>query len=210
MNNSSSDECSSDDVSVKHKQDKKKCGPKGKPGKNGKQGERGQKGDRGDRGQQGERGERGYDGKRGPKGERGKKGHRGISLMWKGPWDPTHPYDENDIVQYNGSTYIAIDNNCNIIPGSNDTQWELFVAGGTNGQDGIDGIDGTNGTNGTDGTNGTNGSSFIWQGPWSDITLYVINDVVEYNGSSYIAISDNNNLPPPSISWNLMAAKGSP
>ena len=196
MNNSSSDECSSDDVSIKHKQEKKKKrGPRGKPGK---QGERGQKGDRGDRGQQGERGERGYDGKRGPKGERGKKGYRGTSLIWKGPWDPTHPYDENDIVQYYGSTYIAIDNNCNIIPGTNDTQWELFVAGGLNGQDGING------------SNGSNGTSFIWKGPWSDITLYVINDVVEYNGTSYIAISENNNLPPPSISWNIMALKGSP
>jgi hypothetical protein len=206
MNNSSSDDNSS--VDNKHEHGKHKHGKRGPRGKQGKQGERGQKGDRGDRGQQGERGERGYDGKRGPRGERGKRGFRGASLVWKGPWDPTVKYEENDIVQYNGgSTYIAIDNNCNAIPEADSVYWELFVPAGANGTDGVNGTDGTNGTNGT---NGLNGTSFIWRGPWTGELTYVINDVVEYNGSSYIAISDNINLPPPSISWNLMAAKGSP
>jgi len=203
MNHSSSDEHSSDEILVKNKKFLK-C----------KKGERGPKGDRGDRGQQGERGERGYDGKRGPRGEKGKRGHRGKSLIWKGQWNPNEHYEENDIVQYNGSTYIAINTNCNIIPGLDDTYWDLFVACGINGTDGTngingsDGINGTNGTDGINGINGINGTSFIWKGPWSNAIIYIINDVVEHNGSSYIAISGNINLPPPSISWNLMAAKG--
>jgi hypothetical protein len=192
MNNNSSDDYSSDEVSVKDSKNKHiKRGPRGR---RGKQGERGPKGDRGDRGQQGERGERGYDGKRGHKGEKGKRGHPGASLVWKGLWNSTEHYEENDIVQYNGgSAYIAINNNCNVIPGSDDMHWELFVSAGTNGTAGI---------------NGSNGTSFIWKGPWIDTITYLINDVVEYNGSSYIAISENINLPPPSISWNLMASKG--
>jgi hypothetical protein len=57
---------------------------------------------------------------------------------------------------------------------------------------------------------GGGGSSFIWEGAWSSGTTYAVNDVVEYNGSSYIAIQAGTNQQPDTATtyWELMAAKG--
>ena len=193
MNNSSSDDNSSD-VSLKKS---KKCN---------KRGPRGPRGHEGPRGYDGQRGPKGYDGpmgppgKCGPRGERGHRGPRGISFIWKGLWKNNEKYDENDIVQYNGSSYIALNCNWNVVPGSDENIWDLFAAAGTNG------ANGANGANGNDGTDGANGISFIWKGPWDSTINYNKNDVVQNNGSSYIAIMENINSPPPSIYWDLMAS----
>lgn len=65
-----------------------------------------------------------------------------------------------------------------------------------------------NGVQGIQGLPGTNGISFIWKGLWSNSITYIAKDVVQYNGSSYIAIASNTNSVPPSPNWNLMASKG--
>lgn len=61
---------------------------------------------------------------------------------------------------------------------------------------------------GSSGGGGT--SAFDWEGQWSSSTTYAIDDVVEYNGSSYIAIQAGTNKVPASepTYWELMAAKG--
>lgn len=70
----------------------------------------------------------------------------------------------------------------------------------------------------TDGT--TNGLSYVqaqangsgtlaWQGAWSSVTAYQVNDVVQSGGSSYICILANtNNVPPNATYWQLVASKG--
>ena len=59
-----------------------------------------------------------------------------------------------------------------------------------------------NGITGPQGIAGTNGTSFILKGLWSNSTQYVAKDVVQYNGSSYIALFTNTNSTPPSPNWS--------
>lgn len=49
-----------------------------------------------------------------------------------------------------------------------------------------------------------------WRGVWNFSANYIINDAVESNGSSYIAIAANTNSQPPNANWGLIAAAGSP
>ncbi len=55
------------------------------------------------------------------------------------------------------------------------------------------------------------GGGFTWQGAWSNTTTYAVNDVVSFNGSSYVSITASNLGHQPDISpanWNLMAQAG--
>lgn len=80
---------------------------------------------------------------------------------------------------------------------------------GIQGIQGIQGVAGTNGTNGTNGTDGEDGISFIWEDAYVAETTYQTNDVVSYNGSSYICILESTgNLPTNATYWSLMAQKG--
>lgn len=50
-----------------------------------------------------------------------------------------------------------------------------------------------------------------WRGPWNSGTSYAIDDLVEYNGSTYIAIATSlNQAPfyPGSPYWDLVALRG--
>lgn len=47
-------------------------------------------------------------------------------------------------------------------------------------------------------------------GSWSNVNQYFTNDVVQYNGSSYVAISANVNSAPPSSNWTLLSSIGLP
>ena len=49
---------------------------------------------------------------------------------------------------------------------------------------------------------------FTGQGAWVSSTTYAPNDVVSYNGSSYLANASNINSEPPSANWTLLAAQG--
>jgi hypothetical protein len=50
---------------------------------------------------------------------------------------------------------------------------------------------------------------FKWQGAWSSSTSYVVDDVVESGGNSYVCIAaSTNNVPPNATYWELMAQKG--
>jgi len=79
-------------------------------------------------------------------------------------------------------------------------------AAGADGADGIDGVDGAVGPQGPQGDPGTVGT--VWQGNWSSITSYVLNDAVSYLGSSFVATTPNLNDPPPSANWLVIAAEG--
>ena len=49
-----------------------------------------------------------------------------------------------------------------------------------------------------------------WKGGWSSSTVYGVNEAVYYNGSSYIAIANNQNVRPDTdtTKWNIMAQAG--
>lgn len=88
---------------------------------------------------------------------------------------------------------------------------------GTDGKDGKDGERGERGPTGRagkagrDGINGSNGKDglpIVWRGPWDVNTDYQINDAVEYEGSSYIAIAETLGARPGTDVWDLMSARG--
>ena len=50
---------------------------------------------------------------------------------------------------------------------------------------------------------------FVWLGAYSGATAYVADDVVSYNGSSYICIlASTNNLPTNTTYWSIMSSAG--
>lgn len=57
----------------------------------------------------------------------------------------------------------------------------------------------------------SSGSSIAWKGMWTDSATYNKQDMVQYNGSSYIAVANHVaslSNQPPSGSWGLVAAAG--
>jgi hypothetical protein len=53
-------------------------------------------------------------------------------------------------------------------------------------------------------------AGFAFKGPWSSGTSYVVNDVVSYNGSSYISIQNGTNQNPSTQTtyWSIVASQG--
>lgn len=51
-------------------------------------------------------------------------------------------------------------------------------------------------------------TGFTPRGAWTNAASYVVNDLVEDAGTSYIAVSDNANDQPPSSNWMVSASKG--
>ena len=114
-------------------------------------------------------------------------------IIWQGTWDSATTYQVNDLVEYQGSSYIAIAVNSDTVP-TNTSFWNLVAAEGAAGPTGPTGPAGPVGMN--------------WTGPWSSSTAYAVGDGVYQNGSSYICIVANTNEPPPDTSyWNELAAQ---
>ena len=118
-------------------------------------------------------------------------------LIWKGAWSNTTAYAVNDAVSSGGSTYICVHADTGHQP-PNATYWSLLAAKGDTGNQGDPGQKGDPGDPGL----------VSWKGAWVDTTAYQAGDVVEHNGSSYIAVDANTGSEPPSAHWNLVAAKG--
>ncbi len=75
---------------------------------------------------------------------------------------------------------------------------------------GVVGPPGGPGSTGPAGPAGPEG--MVWRGIWSAATAYVVDDVVSFEGSSYIAIQAHSGQTPTWFSayWQLVAAKGDP
>jgi len=143
----------------------------------------------------------------------------GTSMIWKGAWVDSSAYVVNDLVENDGSSYIATQDHMSSpatepgVGGSWQTVWDLVAQKGDTGSQGPQGPAGADGTSGADGIDGV---SFIWRGIWSDSSSYIINDVVYNNGSSYISIADHDASLPTEPGdgtawitvWNIMALKG--
>ena len=63
-----------------------------------------------------------------PRGERGADG----DLEWKGGWNSSYSYQENEAVYYNGSSYIALSSNSNVTPTTTAT-WSILAQAGAAG-----------------------------------------------------------------------------
>lgn len=155
----------------------------GVPGPRGEQGPRGYQGDTGLTGPQGEPGLNGLEGETGPQGEPGANGQ---DALWNflGEYSNGADYSPGDVVTYNGGTYYRIgEPNQGYAPG---TEYWTTIA-----------------------TPGQAGTSFTFRGEWNDIDYFNINDVVTFNGESYIAIQSSVVVyPVETTHWTKIAAKG--
>lgn len=115
------------------------------------------------------------------------------SFIWKGAYSSATAYKQNDVVSYQGQSYICILDSTNVAP-TVTSSWELMAA---------------KGSDGTSGTNGTNGVSFVWKGTYSNSVSYAVNDCVYYSGTAYICTQANTAILPTTIThWDTLAAKG--
>lgn len=130
---------------------------------------------------QGRMGEKGEKGERGFKGEQGDKGDKGD----KGNIGPIGKQGEIGPIGEDGPK-------------------------GLQGTDGATGRQGETGKDGKNGIDGDDGVSFIWRGEWSRFSSYLINDVVQHEGSSFIAIHPTIDNEPKKLStfWDIVALKG--
>ncbi|MCX6880863.1 MAG: hypothetical protein NTW21_44745 [Verrucomicrobia bacterium] len=96
-------------------------------------------------------GPQGVAGATGPAGSQGSKG-----LNWLGTWNSSTAYVANDAVQYNGSAWVALQSNGNIVPAAG-ANWSLLAAKGDPATVGPQGPQGPKGEKGDTGATGATG-----------------------------------------------------
>jgi hypothetical protein len=83
-------------------------------------------------------------------------------------------------------------------------------AQGPPGATGSTGSQGVQGATGATGSTGPPGPGYTWRGPWALAIQYNVNDVVSYQGSSWVCLVPNMNESPitGTTNWNVMAQEG--
>jgi hypothetical protein len=132
-------------------------GPQGPPGATGAQGLQGLTGATG---ATGSIGPMGLVGPQGPAGTNGINGTNGTGFDFRNAFDPTVIYASNDVVSYNGATYVAIAANgpSSSTPDVN-SAWTIMAQQGATGAAGATGPAGANGTQGPQGSTGATGAT---------------------------------------------------
>ena len=51
-------------------------------------------------------------------------------ITWKGEWWSGTTYTANEAIQYNGSSYVCLQGNTNLIPPDNTSAWSLMTSKG--------------------------------------------------------------------------------
>lgn len=121
-------------------------GPKGDTGETGATGPQGPKGDTGDvgptgatgpegpQGPQGLQGPQGIQGVQGLQGIQGETGPQGEGFNFMGAWVSGNDYSKNDVVTYNGSSYVLITNTLvgsTATPDTDTTNWSVMAKSGS-------------------------------------------------------------------------------
>jgi Collagen triple helix repeat (20 copies) len=127
----------------------------------------------------------------GPAGATGPVGPAGApGLSFQGAYAAGSTYALNDVVTYQGSSFVSLTGgNRGNTPGVA-AQWSVLAQGGT----------GTGSGSGTDG--------LAYQGTYAAATNYALNDVVTYLGSSYVSLIVANHGNTPGLSpgeWGVLA-----
>jgi hypothetical protein len=134
-------------------------GFQGRQGFQGWQGFQGQQGFQGWQGLQGPQSTQGEQGFQGLDGLQGYQGLQGSGFTWRGAFGAGVFYNVNDIVSYNGSSYVlTCCEGSYLDPTSNLDRFATFSQVGSQGFQGWQGIDGTQGTQGLQGTQGNQGN----------------------------------------------------
>jgi Collagen triple helix repeat (20 copies) len=204
-------------------------GAPGATGATGNQGPAGSIGLTGPAGPTGPTGAAGPAGATGAAGVAGAIGATGVTgatgpagLTYLGAYQALTNYALNNVVTFQGSTYISlVAGNHDQSPSQSPSSWSVLAQEGTAGVAGATGATGATGPQGSAGAAGAAGPKgatgaagtvgMIFLGPWSSSAGYVTNDAVTYNGSTYIAVSANSNSAPALFTavWTLLAQQGS-
>src|SRR5271163_1917473 len=115
-------------------------------------------------------------------------GQNGINV-WKGDWVSLTVYNTFDAVSYQNASYVSlVPINQGNIPSSSPTQWGVLAAAGGTGPAG----------------------AFTFLGVWSASTAYGIDNIVSYQGSSYVAtaVPPIATVPTNATYWALIASVG--
>jgi hypothetical protein len=184
-------------------------------------------------GPQGIAGPAGPQGATGPVGPPGPAGASGggtsttVTLNYKGGYAATTNYALDDVVAYQGSSYVSlIAENQGNTPGLSPQSWGLLAAAGVGvagttgatgatgpmGLTGPQGVAGSIGPTGVAGATGATGSpGLVYQGAYSAVTNYALGDVVLWQGASYTSLLGSNRGNTPSMSpsqWGVLTAPG--
>ncbi len=145
----------------------------------------------------------------------------GTDIFYAGFWETGVSYRAGAIVEHEGSSYISIVSEVTSVEPPDDSYWGLLAEkgepgergpvgpSGDPGEDGEDGADGADGDRGPTGQQGPSGLGFEWRGEFTPTTQYQPNNIVQFEGSSWIAIeTSTGNQPDSSTSWDLFASGG--
>jgi Collagen triple helix repeat (20 copies) len=195
-------------------------------GATGAQGPQGVQGPTGPQGIQGAQGPKGDTGAAGPMGPAGPAGN-GSGLGYRGTYDSTANYAVNNMVVFQGSSYISLmAGNVGNTPGLSPVQWGLVAqagvgtagAQGAPGPQGPQGLTGPAGAMGAKGDTGAAGAAgapgspgLVYQGAYSSGTNYALGDVVLWQGASYASLNAGNRGNTPDASpgwWGVLTAQG--
>lgn len=193
-------------------------GPQGVAGQAGPKGDTGDPGPQGIQGLQGPQGPQGEVGPQGPQGVQGVQGTAGVSLD----------------IQGSVATYANLPSNA--VPGD---AWIVLADGklyyrdatgfpanglgvpfqgpagptgavGPEGPQGPVGSTGPAGPQGLQGPAGVDGRGFVWRGAFSSATTYAVDDVISFDGSSYLCLQAGTTQSPfdAPLRWAAMSLKG--
>ena len=129
------------------------------------------------------------------------------NMQHQGAYATATTYYQNNVVSYNGSSYMEIaTSSLGNLP-TDPLFWQLVASKGDTGVTGTTGIQGVTGVTGVTGIQGTKG--IIWEGNYVTATLYTPDDAVYYVDSSYICIATSvGNGPVSGAFWNMLASVG--
>jgi hypothetical protein len=146
-------------------------------------------------------------------------------FSFAGTWQPGVHYMRGNVIEHQGSSYISVASSSEGVEPPNANYWQVLAlrgedgvdgepgpqgAPGADGQDGAPGEKGDRGLTGQQGPFGVDGEGFAWRGEF-DVsgTPYERNDVVQHDGSAWIATADEvAEIPGEGAGWDLFAAGG--
>lgn len=79
-----------------------------------------------------------------PVANKGDKGDTGFGFTWKKEYNPTTAYIKDDVVYYNGSSYIALKPVTGITPSNDNINWNIITQRGLDGMGSVSSVNGVN------------------------------------------------------------------
>ena len=144
----------------------------------------------------------GVQGVAGADGAAGPAGAQGPPASFLGTWLVGTSYPVGSVVGFGGSSYVALVANVGREPDLSPTVWAVLAQGGTAGVPGAVGPQGPAGAPGTVGV--------TYRGTWTAATAYLANDVVGFNGATYLAVGTSQGSEPDvsPTQWAVLAVNG--